>query len=112
MQCFTVTSHPQAFAHYSRAAAPPPEDEAAEAAAPGAAPRTAAEAAREAVRDAYLAPVLGGDEAPVPVARPADAGALPLFAPLTLTHPPCSVCAWSLQHAGAAHAGWDERDRS
>lgn len=70
----------QAFARYSRAAAPGPDDEAEQAAAPGGGgpgPRSAADAAREAVRLAYLAPVLGGDEAPVPMARPADAGALP-----------------------------------
>ncbi|KAK9830989.1 hypothetical protein WJX81_005854 [Elliptochloris bilobata] len=66
----------KAFAHYSRAAAPPPDDEPVDAAAPGgAAPRSAAAAAREAVRCAYLAPVLGGEEAPVPVACQADAGA-------------------------------------
>lgn len=68
----------QAFAHYSRAAAPPHDDEPADPAGPSAgeaAPWSAAEAAREAVQRAYLAPVLGGEEPTVPAAAPADAGA-------------------------------------
>jgi len=65
----------QAYAHYARVAAPPPDDEAAEPA--GAAPASAADAASEAVRRAYLAPVLGGDEPPAPMARAADPGADP-----------------------------------
>ena len=67
-----------AFAHYSRAAAPPHDDDPADPTGPStgeAAPWSAAEAAREAVRRAYLAPVLGGGELTVPAVAPADAGA-------------------------------------